>query len=58
MIVEAMALLTAAIKKVTLAPGSSLLERGRHRLKNSYRKKVMDGLSVRTKEAEYPDQNP
>jgi hypothetical protein len=57
-IVEATALLTAAIRKVNLAPGSSRLDLGRHLLKNSYKKNVILGFRVRISEAEYPDQNP
>lgn len=57
--VEAMALLIAAIKNVSLAPGSSRLDLGRKDfLKNSYRKKVRLGFRVRTNDAEYPAQNP
>jgi hypothetical protein len=52
-------LLTAAIKNVIRASGSSRLDFGRRDLlKNSYRKKVMLGFRVRINEAEYPDQNP
>jgi len=57
--VDAIALLAAAIKNVILAPGSSCLDAGRKDfLKNSYRKKVMLGFRVMINDAEYPDQNP
>ena len=54
----AQALLRAAIKKVAVAGGVSLLEDGRMRLKVSNRKKVSAGLRVRISEAEYPVQKP
>lgn len=47
------------MRKVADGGGFSLLERGNNkRLKVSKRKKVREGLRVRIKEAEYPDQKP
>lgn len=57
--VDAIALLRAAIKNVVLVLGSSRLDCWRSiRLKVSCKKNVMLGFRVRISEAEYPDQNP
>lgn len=57
--VLAIAFETAARRKVARAPGSSRWECERSvRVKKEWRKKVIEGLSVRTRLAEYPDQKP
>ena len=57
-ILDAAALESAARRNVRRAPGSSRLERGRSRFSDSKKKNVREGLSVRTRLAEYPPQKP